>query len=189
MVGFKPKISVAGAVNADQTGHAMWANVELGNALMFDPRYGNIHLDANALEPPDPSDRELVREFLKLRDDEVISVVNPHGVQREVNHPHTPSSTRMGMEGIFTIQTSQMPEEQTVRSRLRELMRGGAAAGRHAADAEHIFEASKYGGIYFVTHDRRIINKKTEIAHILGSRPAIVTLRQFIKVCKDHHLA
>jgi hypothetical protein len=156
---------------------------------MFDPRYGIIHLDANALEPPDPADRELVPEFLGLRDDEVLSVVNPHGVQREVDDPHTPNSTVMRMEGIYTIQTNHMPEEQIVRSRLQELMRGGAAVGRHAADAEHIFEAWKYGGIYFITHDKRIIKKKGEIARTLGSRPAIVTLREFIEICRHHHLA
>jgi hypothetical protein len=160
-----------------------------GEALMLDPRYGNIHLDANALEPPDPTDRDLVPEFLKLRDDEVISVVNPHGVQREVNDTRTPSSTRKQMEGIYTIQTNHIPQEQSVLSRLQNLIRGSAAPGRHAADAEHIFEASEYGGIYFVTHDRRIIRKKSEIALILGPRPAIVTLREFIDICRQCRLA
>ncbi len=156
---------------------------------MRDPRYGNIHLDANALEPPDPADKDLVPEFLKLRENDVISVVNPHGVQRELDDPRTPSSTRTHTEGIYTLQTNQIPQEESVLSRLQDLMRGGAAPGRHAADAEHVFEASKYGGIYFVTHDGRIIRKKSEIAIILGPLPAIVTLRQFIDICRQYYLA
>ena len=157
--------------------------------MMPDPRFGNIHLDANALEPPDPADMVLVSEFLKLKDDQVISVVNPHGVQLEVNDPRTPSRTRMNMEGIYTIQTNRTPQEKDVLLRLRKLMRGDAAPGRHEADAGHIFEASKYGGIYFVTHDQRILRKSSDIAGILGPLPKILTLRQFIQTCRQYRLA
>ena len=33
-------------------------------------------------------------------------------------------------------------------------------------DAEHIFEAHKYGGRYFVTVDKRILKKRNELAKI-----------------------
>jgi hypothetical protein len=152
---------------------------------MLDPRYGNVHLDANALEPPDPADKPLVSQFQELVHAQVLSVINPHGVQKEIDHPRTPASTKKDMEGIYTVQTNLTPNEILIRSRLVDLLRGDAASGRHAVDADHIFEAQKYGGRYFVTHDRRLLNHKNEIVEIIGARLEILTLREFMKACKD----
>ena len=75
-----------------------------------------------------------------------------------------------------------------VRSKLRDLMRGCAALGKHAADADHIFEALKYGGRYFVTHDKRLLKRKNEIAKITGAGPEIVTLQEFMRICNHFGL-
>ena len=93
------------------------------------------------------------------------------------------------MQGIVTVQSNLTPDEELRRSELRKLLRGGAAAGKHEADADHIFEAAKYGGRYFVTHDKRVLGKKDEIAKIIGSGFEIVTLREFIEVCKKYDLS
>ena len=154
----------------------------------MDPRIGNIHLDANALEPPSPADKLLVPQFKKMKQDHGLSVVNPHGVQVEIDDPRTPTSTKRDMEGIYTIPTNLTPEEQKDRSNLQALLRGGAALGKHAADADHIFEAAKYGGRYFVTHDKRLLKRKKEIAEITGDGLMIVTLREFMDICESFGL-
>lgn len=151
---------------------------------MLDPRLGNIHLDANALDPPIMDHRRLVSEFHEMVRAQELTVLNPHGVQQEIDNPRTPTSTQRDMQGIVTIQTNLTTEERRVHEELRKLICGSAAPGKHDADADHIFVASKYGGNYFVTHDQRLLKRKNEIATITGPRPDIVTLSEFMCICK-----
>ena len=152
---------------------------------MQNPKYGNIHLDANALEPPEPKDNHLVAEFQRVKHEQTLSVVNPYGVQQEVDDPRTPTGTKDDMAGIYTIQTGLTSEEETIRAKLRDLLQGNAASGRHDADANHIFEAQKYGGGYFVTHDKRLLARKDKIANLIGPELRIVALRQFMDICNN----
>jgi len=152
---------------------------------MLDPRYGTIHLDANALEPPHPEDKPFVSQFFDLVDTHALSVINPYGVQQEIDHPRTPASIRLDRRGISTIPTELTSNEKLIHSKLAVLLRGDAAPGKHAADASHIFESQKYGGRYFVTHDQRLLKRRDEIAGIIGSGFNIVTLREFLVICVD----
>ena len=63
---------------------------------------------------------------------------------------------------------------------LRKLLRGNAQSDKHDADAEHLFEASKYGGQFFITHDKRILSKSKAINALVG-RIRIVTLEDFLR--------
>jgi hypothetical protein len=45
--------------------------------------------------------------------------------------------------------------------------------------------ASKYGGGYFVTNDRRMINKRQELAEVLPPSLNIVTLEEFLRTFDD----
>ncbi|SFR20253.1 hypothetical protein SAMN04515673_11941 [Poseidonocella sedimentorum] len=65
--------------------------------------------------------------------------------------------------------------------KLRMLLRGNAKPGKHEADADHLFEAGKYGGGYFLTHDKRIHKLVDQIKKIIPSI-SVVTLKEFVEI-------
>jgi hypothetical protein len=148
-----------------------------------DSRIYNIHLDANALDRDGSTHDALVDRFETLRDAGALNVVVPGSVRREVAHPRTPANVRaLILPGIYTLPVNRTGHELTTLVKIRVLLRGKAQPGRHDADAEHLFEASKYGGGYFITHDRRMLNKCEELAPLIGPALTILSLEGFLSV-------
>ena len=81
---------------------------------------------------------------------------------------------------IHTLPVSRTAGEKATLCQIRAILRGNAQPGKHDADAEHLFEASKYGGGYFITHDRRMLDKRDELRQLIGVALAIVTLEEFL---------
>jgi hypothetical protein len=84
------------------------------------------------------------------------------------------------MPQIFTLPVGRTTGELQTLGAIRSLLKGNAQAGRHDADAEHLFEASKYGGGYFITQDRRMLAKRGELRPLIGPALAIMTLEEFL---------
>jgi hypothetical protein len=53
------------------------------------------------------------------------------------------------------------------------------------ADADHLFEAVKYGG-YFITHDRRILTRAGRLGEIVPPSLTVVTLVDFLAIFDDY---
>ncbi|UWQ36656.1 hypothetical protein K3552_14390 [Leisingera aquaemixtae] len=136
-----------------------------------DPRYCQVALDNNALRRNGATNSGLVDRFHDIEEQLGLSIIKPCGVEAELQHPNTPHAAKVDMGGIFSIATQLTDEETKARDRLRALLRGNAMSGKHQADADHLFEAEKYGGGYFITHDNRLHRTKREISDILP-RPA-----------------
>ena len=150
-------------------------------SIGLDPRIGNIHLDANALDRDGSTRDKLVNRLLELQEAEEIKITIPGSVRTETAHPHTPSRVNSVMsQQIFTLPVNRTQKEQAELDQIRLVLRGNALSGKHDADAEHLFEASKYGGRYFITHDRRMLNNAAQVKKLLGSPIAIVTLEDFL---------
>jgi len=157
---------------------------EAGGAAMFDPRRRNIFADANALDRPagDGERARQVERLLALWDANEFNLILPKGVRVELQHPSTPSAVRDLTSGaIFTLPTSLTTEELCVRRAIEAALQGDAKPGKHAADAEHLAEASKYGGVYFITHDTRILRRSGGLRDLLSPALAVVTLAQFLE--------
>ncbi len=153
----------------------------------MDPRgRGIIHVDANALDLHGSSRDDLVRRFNKLRENNVIRVVVPHGVRNEALHPKTPTHVKNAiLPEIFTIKVELTQAEQETLRHIQEILRGEGKSNQHNADGKHIFEASKNGGFYFITEDSRILKKRDELHKMLQAvNPAlrIVTLKDFFEI-------
>lgn len=87
----------------------------------------------------------------------IVALEMAHSNQREVDHPNTPPWVKQrALQMVFTIPVSLTPDEENVKSRIHDLLRGNAMSEKHKDDAEHLFEASKYGR-YFVTTDQRVL--------------------------------
>ncbi len=147
----------------------------------LDPRICNIHLDANALDRDGSAHDTFVDRVLALREADEINFIVSGSVRREASHPHTPANVQAAMlPEIYTLPVSRTVEEQATLGRIRAVLMGNAQTRKHDDDAEHLFEASKYGGGYFITHDRRMLNKRDELRPLIGPTLAIVTLEEFL---------
>jgi hypothetical protein len=149
----------------------------------LDPRKVNVLFDANAFDRGADGGAEVDR-LLALRAAGKINLIAPGGVRQETQHPRTPASVRE----VVSWQTFSLPvglnvNERQQLSRIRAILQGNATPGKHDDDAWRVFEAAKYGGGYFITHDRRINQtKRQELESVLPPSLWIVTLSAFLAI-------
>lgn len=148
----------------------------------LDPRKCNVAIDANALNKNGSEKDGLVDRLLRLWADGTIMLILPKGVRIETLDPRTPARIQSAVsEMIFTNQVDLNPEEHQ-HIRLIELeLQGNARSGKHRADAQHLFEADKYCA-YFITHDRRLLDKTRKLRRLLRPSLTVVTLSDFFEI-------
>lgn len=145
----------------------------------LDPRICNIAIDANTI---DGDGTGLVDRFLKLMSAGTINVVLPKGVRGEILNPRTPSEVQdAALPQIFTLPVGLNPAEAHQKQIIAVVLQGNAKQGKHAADADHLFEAAKYCG-YFVTNDIRILNRSAGLSEVLPPSLSVVTLADFLEI-------
>jgi predicted nucleic acid-binding protein len=149
-------------------------------ARRIDPRIHNNFLDAHVLDRTGGPDDALVDEILVLARSLKISLMLPHSVKAEIEHPNTPAEVKRRALGlIYTERVSLTESERALHRQAREIVRGNARPGKHDRDAFHVVEAEKYGGGYFVTNDARLLKKRAELERVLAI--AIVTPTEFLQ--------
>jgi hypothetical protein len=150
----------------------------------LDPRICNVAIDANAIDR-DGNDRDaLVDRLLALYQAGTIRLILPKGVRVEIANPNTPADVQEATPKIFTIGVGLNPEEQRRKRMIEAELQGNAKPGKHAADADHLFEAAKYGG-YLITHDRRILTRAGRLGEVLPPSLNVVTLADFLAILDD----
>ena len=153
----------------------------------LNPSKGNIFLDANTFDYVDHENR-LIEILFALQDQQKLNLVISGKVREEVLHPRTPSKIRdLAEVQIFSLRTQLMSTEVGRLEKIKAIMQGNATSGKHDADAQHIFDASKYGGSYLLTHDKRILSKRLELQSLL-SPLQIVTLEEFFAALVDFNV-
>ncbi len=158
---------------------------------MIDPAICNVAIDANALDKPegDSARADQVDRLLTLWAARGVNLVVPHGVLAEMQRPATPAPVRQAAVGaIYTIKTGLTEDERRRRQAIARALQGNAQPGRHAADAEHLAEAAKYGG-YFITHDERVLKRSHGLGDLLGPALRVVTLADFLQIYDSFHPA
>jgi len=147
----------------------------------LDPRICNISIDANALDR-DGTDRDtLVDRLLALYEAGTINLILPKGVRVEIANPNTPAHVQDAAPKIFTIGVGLNSDEQRRKRIIEAELQGNAKLGKHAADADHLFEAAKYGG-FFITHDERILKRAGRLGEVLPPSLTVVTLADFLAI-------
>lgn len=150
----------------------------------LDPRVVNTVLDSNALELANSNQ---VARLLELKAEGKLSLIVPKGVRLETAHPNTPTDIRHIMSAqIFTLDVERSADEERDLATIKAILQGNAVSGKHAADAEHLFEASKYGAGYFITHDARMLRqKRAALDVVLPPSLWIVTLDEYLTIYDD----
>jgi hypothetical protein len=86
-----------------------------------------------------------------------------HSTQKEIEHPNTPRWVKQESSGLtYTIETSLTDGERKVQALILRILAGNGKLDNVFQDAQHVFEAAKYGS-YFVTTDQRILQKGSEL--------------------------
>lgn len=135
-----------------------------------DPRRTNTFLDSCAFDPKVVPEHSAALKIRSLRQNEQISILLAHSNQKEIEHPNTPADIKAEAADMNrTIATALTPAETERRAQIHQAMTGDGNPARYEADAHHIFEAGKYGGGYFVTTDRRILDRKSQLEAISGA--------------------
>jgi hypothetical protein len=137
---------------------------------MLDPRYGNNFIDANVLDRTGGPEDAAVDEILHLRDESAFTVLLPHSVKSEIEHPNTPAEVKRRAAGfIYSMPVQLTAPEMATHDKIRALIQGNAKPGQHARDAYHLVESAKYGR-HFITNDARLLKKADDIWKMLQLR-------------------
>lgn len=150
-----------------------------------DPRERKIAIDANALNRDSGASNTLVDRILEMDEEELIELWVPNRVRNEINHPRTPHQLKNDYNSkIFSNPVQLTAQEREDRHRNERVLQGNALTDKHSADADHLQDASKYGCLYFVTHDKRILKKAQEMPRL---RPLqATTLKDFLDIYDDY---
>ena len=135
-----------------------------------DPRRTNTFLDSCAFDPKYHPEEEAAQRIRSLRRETTISILVAHSNQKEIEHPNTPADVKAEAADMnYTIETSLTPDELARRTKIHVALTGDGNPEKYAADAQHLFEAGKYGGGYFVTTDGRTLARKSELQTLSGA--------------------
>jgi len=140
----------------------------------------NNFLDTCAFDPKCALEHESAQQIRELWEQDQVNLILAHWVQKEVDRPNTPADVkREATEMIYSIKTALTPDEVTRKHKIHAVLAGNGKPENYAADAEHVFEAGKYGGI-FITTDGDILNKREALERV--SRATILLPREWQKV-------
>jgi hypothetical protein len=152
----------------------------------LDPRICPVAIDANALDRDASARDNLVDRLLGLSSAGTINLIVPKRVREEIQHPQTPAHVQeAALSKLFTIPVGLNLDEQRRKRIIEQELQGNARPGKHMADADHLFEAAKYGG-YFITHDQRILTKAGRLGEVLPPSLTVVTLIEFLAIFDDY---
>jgi hypothetical protein len=129
----------------------------------LDPRIVNIFLDSCAFDPKySPENQAALDLFQRYKKGDLLLQI-AHSTQKEIEHPNTPSWVKQESSGLtYTIETSLTDGERKVQALILRILAGNGKLDNVFQDAQHVFEAAKYGS-YFVTTDQRILQKGSEL--------------------------
>lgn len=151
---------------------------------MINPWITNTLLDSCAFNPPNSAEQQAAEELFQLHREDDLDIAIAHTAKREIEHPNTPQWVkREASAKIFSLQVQLTQQEQLMKTELHALIAGNGKAEKYAPDAEHIFEAQKYGS-YFVTADGRLLDKATEVHALCGV--VIMLPSAFLRLVRQH---
>lgn len=126
----------------------------------INPHITNIFIDSCAFDPKYGNEAIASRQLL---DNSKLNLIIAHSNLKEIEHPNTPKYVKtLAQARIFTIQTSLTEPEYKIKQAIWNVLTGNGKPENMKADAEHVFEAHKYGS-YFITTDERILRKRDEL--------------------------
>lgn len=153
--------------------------------MALNPYYANIFIDSCAFDPKYEPEASAAEEIFRRHEKEEISLVIAHSNMKEAEHPNTPKHVKdAALAQIFTIETNLVQPERLKKQEIWDVLTGNGKPEKMKQDAEHVFEAHKYGG-YFVTTDTRILKLRDTLHSI--SNVHIVKPSELVSLQEEHN--
>ena len=134
----------------------------------MNPWISNNFIDSCAFDPKYSPEDDSSREIFRLYADEQLGLMIAHSNLKEIEHPNTPDWVKAEARSrIYTIETERTSNEIALLNAIHALITGNGKPEQMRADAEHLYEATKYGS-YFVTTDKRLLRHSTELLALCG---------------------
>lgn len=137
--------------------------------MVLNPFYANIFIDSCAFDPKYHPESSCAEEIFRQYENGEINIIISHSNMKEAEHPNTPARVKEeALSKIYTLETNLIPEEKQKKQDIWDILTGNGNPEKMKQDANHVFEAHKYGG-YFVTTGARIINKRRALHGICNA--------------------
>lgn len=152
--------------------------------MALNPYFANIFIDSCAFDPKYEPESNSAEEIFRRHEKNEISLVIAHSTIKEAEHPNTPKHVKETALGqIFTIETNLPPQERLKKREIWDVLSGNGKPEKMKQDAEHVFEAHKYGG-YFVTTDERILKLRDKLHRVTNAH--IVRPSELVSLLDEH---
>lgn len=143
--------------------------------MSIDPFIANIFFDSCAFDNPHNDENKFAEALLKNKD---LRILISYSNVEEIGHSNTPDKTKhMASDLICTEQVNFVSSELMLKERILDILTGKGKRENMQKDAEHLFEANKYGN-YFITTDKRLLKKCNEV-YTLGVSCMIMLPSEF----------
>jgi len=151
---------------------------------MISPWTTNSMLDSCAFDPKYSPEHECALELHRLFFEKDLPLLIAHSTKKELEHPNTPRWVKAEAAArIYSIETTRTAGELSRLKQIHTILTGNGRPEKYWQDAEHVFEANKYGS-YFVTTDRRILDKSGNLSEIVAVK--ILLPSEFLRLVKQH---
>lgn len=126
-------------------------------------KFTNSFIDSCAFDPKYGPEQAAANEIFRLDSIHDLSLLIAHSVRKELEHPNTPEWVkREGLSRIYSIKVQLTRDEMALKREIHAILTGNGKPEKMKEDAEHIFEAQKYGSC-FVTTDERLLKRAADI--------------------------
>jgi hypothetical protein len=150
----------------------------------IDPRRANIFVDSCAFDPKYSPEDKASEVLFQLSQESKITLIIAHSNQKELDHPTTPAWVKIEAQSqIYTIKTWLTENEQKNKDAILNILAGDGRPANMRQDAEHVYEASKYGS-YFVTTDNRILRRERELFDLCSVR--VLKPSEMLNIYREH---
>ena len=151
---------------------------------MISPWITNTFVDSCAFDPKCNPEDTAATEIFRLHREQNLQLVVAHSTLKEIEHPNTPQWVKQEAGSkICSIGVQLTPPELGLKRKLLALLAGNGKPEKMAQDAEHIFEAQKYGS-YFVTTDQRLLSRAVDVAAICSV--TVLLPSEFLSLVLSH---
>jgi len=143
-------------------------DAQRGHALP-DPTRSNIFIDSCAFDPKHEPETAAANKIRALEDAGRLRLIIAHSTVKELEHPNVPQKIKQdAVARIRSLQVELTAGEDQQKRRILEILAGNGKPENMVQDADHVFEAQKYGGGYFLTVDKGILRKAPDIHALCG---------------------
>lgn len=133
-----------------------------------DSSRSNIFIDSCAFDPNYEPETTAANHLKLLYESGKLNLLIAHSTAKELKHQNVPTDVRREAQGrVRSLEVSLTESEIKLKRKILETLTGNGKPENMQQDAEHIFEAQKYGS-YFVTVDKGILRKADDLKELCG---------------------